>query len=297
MTESEIQSLLAKANNTAGEGALSTVDAEGNSTYTPETAPKPTPTNVPDEDGIIKATKPDDLTPEQAIALMDKIEGKAPPADPDAIIEEEIVEEDPVDFDALTLDEKIAHLQEQKDKEAGIEKNPLAEVDAKLDEANIEVSAMEREFIENGELSAESLASLKKAGFDDTAIEAYITTKVAQETAKSDKAISDICGSKENFTAMSDWMTENLSEGELDRYNKGVQGEHYQTYLENMYNKYTNSKPATTRTVRQKGAVITNTASDTYASTAEMVVAIQNPRYKNDVEYRNSVIRKVQKMK
>ena len=291
MTEAEIQGLLAQANNTAGKEALGTVDSDGNSTYEPAPAPK----NVPDEDGIIKGTKPDDMTPEEAIAFMDKMEGKEAPAEEPAV--EEVEEEDPVDFESLSLDEKIKHLQEQKDKEAGIVPDPLAEVNKKLADAEVEVSDMEREYIENGELSAESLASLKKAGFDDTAIEAYITTKVAQETAKSDKAINEICGSKDNFTAMSTWMTENLSDAELDRYNKGVQGEHYQTYLENMYNKYSKAQPATTRTVRQKGVVTSKAGSDTFASTAEMVNAMQNPRYRSDIEYRNEVIRKVQRMK
>ena len=292
MTEGEIASMLATANATAGEGAVNSVDPEGN--YTPEPVAPVAP--QPDADGIIKGVKPDDMTPEEALAYMDKIEGKnQPPVEP--VVEAPVVPTiTPEDFDALSLDEKIAHLQSEKDKEAGIVPNPLAKIDEKLAEEKIDVSAMEAQYLEDGELNAESLASLKKAGFDDTAIEAYITTKVAQETARSDKAIDDICGSRENFDGMSKWMTENLSDAELDKYNAGVKGEHYQTYLENMFNKFQGANPAPTRTIRQTGAPVVVTASEGYASSAEMIVAMQNPRYKNDVAYRNSVIRKVQKM-
>jgi hypothetical protein len=293
MTEQEVQAMLATANAQAGATAVANVDDDGNVNVS---APEATP-NTPNEDGVIKGVKPAQPTPEEAVALMDKIEGKESNSVEPTTTEEPVSTEDPeVDITTLPLEEQIAKLQEKLDAQNGVEKAPLSEVEAKLSEANLDLKDYEKMYLEQGSLDAETLESLKKAGFNKTAVDAYISTRVAQEKQRSSQAINDVMGSQDNFEAMSKWMVDTLNESELEAYNKGVSSEHYKVYLSDMYARYSKANPPAQTIVRQRGVQTTQDASNTYSSTAEMIGAMRDRRYGKDPQYTQEVRAKVSRM-
>ncbi len=273
MTPEEVASLLAQSN------ALSTEPSS----------------NVP-----VNTTP--NITPEKAVELMDEVESREVTATgvevvPEAVTEvtEEVVEE--VDISKMSLSEKIEHFQALKDAEEA-EANPLAEVDKQLEAKNIDLTALEQEYINEGALTEESLKSLKDAGFDQVAVDAYIATKEASAQAEVSTLITNVCGNQESFDAMAEWMQVdgNLTQAELDTYNKNVSGEHKAIYLENMYNKYKSATPTPARVLRANGSQVKTTATNTFNSQAEMVEAMQDPRYAKDPHYANTVRQKIARM-
>jgi len=247
------------------------------------------------------------ITPEEAFKLAEKHENKTVNSVGQEIFKEEQTEvtvepeevktDDAPDLTGLSIDEQIKVLNEYKAKQEAIE-NPLASVEKKAEEAGIDGEQYVKEYIQNGELSEESYKSLEKAGFDKVAIDAYIEAREIKSEKLVNKAIADVCGTKEAFSEMSNWMIDNLTQQELDRYNAGIQTDNYLLHLENMFLKYQSNKPKSVRTLRADGSQVRVT-SDTegYKSQGEVVIAMQDPRYKSDAEYRKTVQRKVALMK
>lgn len=247
------------------------------------------------------------LTPEEAVALVDAHENVELTSTGETVVpskeaEEEVVvkegdvetkQEETLDLTGMTLDEQIEALKAEKLKQEQAD-NPLKQVEDKIEDKGLDISEMAQEYINNGELSEDTVKSLHEAGFDDLAIEAYIETKTTLATQKADKAIEAVCGTKENFSEMTAWMQDNLSDAEFDAYNEGVQGKHFKVYLENMYTRYSNSKPAEQRLIRKSGVAVTHTNDSLgFSSQSEMITAMNHPRYKSDVAYRREVQRKV----
>lgn len=247
------------------------------------------------------------LTPEQeranALAILAKYEnadinpetGEVILKDSQKVEKKEEQEEE--DFSKLPLEEQIKALQDKLAKEKGEEPekvDPLKTVEKKVEDAGLNLSDYEKQYLEDGVLSEESLKSLKDAGFDETAIEAYINTRTSQEESKAMAVIEDVCENKQNFDSMVEWMQENLDESEIDEYNKGVTSEHAKVYLKDMYGRF--SQDTSTRTIRNRGGrVTTSEAQETFKSQYDMASAMSDPRYEYDPAYRAQVRAKAMK--
>lgn len=186
-----------------------------------------------------------------------------------------------------TPEQEIARLRKELEEAKNPKKetkNPLEEVENKAKEAGIDIPEMYKEYINNGELSPESLKSLLDAGFNQTAIDAYIETKTVQSQAEADALISSTVGTKEVYTKMADWMIANLTEAELDTYNNGVNSEHAKIYIENMFTKY--SKAVTPPTIiRDNGYVREGNQVKGFVSLNAQTMALADYRYGRDAKY------------
>lgn len=207
-------------------------------------------------------------------------------------------EEEPKANEPETPEQEIARLKKELEEAKNPKKdtkNPLEEVENKAKEAGIDIPEMYKEYINNGELSPESLKALLDAGFNETAINAYIETKTVQSQAEADAIISETVGTREVYTKMSEWMITNLSEAELDRYNNGVNTEHAKIYIENMFIKYTKAVTPPT-IVRDNGYVREgNQPSAGFKSLNEQNLAMADIRYGKDAKYTAQVRDKVLK--
>lgn len=289
MDDATIKSLLAQANAQGGQATPAP---------TPKVEEEEVPQSTPSSEVV-------ELTPEQQRAKALEVLAKYEQAqvnektgevtlDDDKKIEEVVEEED---ISKLPLEEQIKKLQEKLAEENGEksqEVDPLAKVEAKIEEKGLKLSDFEAEYVEEGGLTEKSLKSLADAGFDKTAVEAYISTRIAQDNAKTDATINSVCENQENFEAMVEWMQTNLDKAELQEYNEGVKTEHAKIYLKDMYSRY--SKDASTRTIRGNGRKTTADSSDTFASEMEMVKAMSDSRYETDPVYRRNVRLKASRM-
>lgn len=223
------------------------------------------------------------LSPEERLSIETELKGLKVEDTPDNLEETE------------TSEQTIARLQKELE-EAKIGKkdtNPLAEVENKAKEAGIDIPEFYKEYVENGELSSESLKSLLDAGFDQTAIDAYISTKVAQGEKEAETIISQTVGTRETYNKMADWMRTSLTPEQIAEYDAGVNSPHAKIYIENMYTKYTT---ATVQPViiRNQGNITTSSQSVGFKSLNEQAMAIADARYGKDAKYTDEVRRKIQ---
>lgn len=223
------------------------------------------------------------LSPEDRLEIETELKGLKVEDTPENIEETE------------TPEQTIARLQKELE-EAKVGKkdiNPLAEVENKAKEAGIDIPEFYKEYVENGELSSESLKSLLDAGFNQTAIDAYISTKVAQGEKEAETIISQTVGTRETYNKMADWMRTSLTPEQISEYDAGVNSPHAKIYIENMYTKYTT---ATVQPViiRNQGNITTSSQSVGFKSLNEQAMAIADARYGKDSKYTDEVRRKIQ---
>lgn len=197
--------------------------------------------------------------------------------------------------DTETPEQTIARLRKELEEANSGKKetNPLAEVENKAKDAGINVPELYKEYVENGELSPESLKSLLDAGFNQTAIDAYISTKVAQGEKEAETIISQTVGTRETYNKMAEWMRTSLTPEQIAEYDAGVTSPHAKIYIENMYTKYTKAivQPVV---IRNQGNITTSLSNVGFKSLNEQAMAIADVRYGNDVKYTNEVRRKIQ---
>jgi len=146
------------------------------------------------------------------------------------------------------------------------------------------------EFAEAGSLSEKSYSELEKMGLNKQLVDAYIAGQQALSERENASIMSSV-GGEDNYKQMLDWSSKNLSEQEINTFNETLEKGTLQQvqlavaginarFLANTKepNLYSGSK---------------TTSNIGYQSVAEMLTDINNPKYKSDQAFRNSVEQKV----
>lgn len=146
------------------------------------------------------------------------------------------------------------------------------------------------EFLESGELSADSYAELEKAGYDRGMVDAYLEGQKALAATIAQKAY-EIAGGQSAYEAMVDWGAQHLSDEEIEAFDQAIQGTDAQkaAAIRDLKSRYTEAvgNPPTLINGSERS---TGTA---YESTAQMKADMKDPRYKNDPAFRAEVERKL----
>lgn len=163
------------------------------------------------------------------------------------------------------------------------------EADSTEPSSPLDFNRYSSEIAENGSLSDETISELEKAGIPRDIVEQYVSgTKALQDQAT--KQMYDSVGGEDSYNQMIEWASENFSEDEIDAYNKAIttDGASQKFALNGLKARYeaANGQPNLVRGATKK------TVSG-FRSTAEMVKAMSDPRYKNDPAYRADVENKV----
>lgn len=237
----------------------------------------------------------------EILELQTKLDDDSISVEDKEVIKLKLKELNPEDFkekanEAETPEQELIRIkQELEDLKSGkkeITDNPLKEIEDKAVEKGIEITELYKEYVLTGELSEASYNSLIEAGFNDTAIKAYIDTRTNIEQTKAIEVMTDVTGSVENYHTMVEWMKSNLTQAEIDNYDKGVNSEHYNTYVENMYNKF--SKATTEPVIIRNNGYVSNSEKQLgFKSINEQNLAMADSRYGNDNKYTTEVRNKV----
>jgi len=260
---------------------------------------------------VDESTQTGELTPEQAQQYLDKAE-QVPsqtisPEEAQLALEESQKQAEATKEE--TLEEKVVRLQKELEeaknppkKEEKPEVDPLKDVTDKAEKAGVKVSELEQEYINNGKLSEESMKALKEAGFTEEAVKAYIAVKEEQAFRRDDELLKTVgISSREEYVSMATWLYQNMDEATIVKYDKAMATESADVVIEKYYKLY---KEATGGSAQQKEpqqeatpvsirAGSTTPVSTSFKSEAEMVKAIQDPRYERDYTYRTDVIKKI----
>ena len=164
--------------------------------------------------------------------------------------------------------------------------------DALLLNENIDLAALEKEYQDKGELTAESYEAAAKAGFTKEVVDKYI----AGQQAIVDKQVTEIfefSGGKDQYIDLLEWAGEVLSEAEIDSFNKMVASNDVASIklaISGLKARKAEGEPKEPLRQIEGGSTA---VADKFESWAQVKEAMSDPRYETDPAYNNSVVQKI----
>ena len=149
------------------------------------------------------------------------------------------------------------------------------------------------EYQNNQSLSEKSYSELEAQGLSRDLVDNYIEGQSALADAQMNQ-IYNITGSKSNYEQMISWASENLSDSEVTAYNKLVETGTMEEAImaaTGLKARYDNAVGVTPNLI--KGGV--SDTSNAFQSTAEIIAAVNDPRYAVDTAYRQQVEDKIKR--
>ena len=167
--------------------------------------------------------------------------------------------------------------QQQVEQATGLDLNPFYE-----------------EFAKEGKLTDASYENLAKAGLDKNLVDSYIAGQ--QAIANNHVAsIQQAAGGADKYAELVQWAGNNLAEGEINNFNEIVEKGSLEAAtfaikgLKAQYDAQFGTQPDL---LQGQTAKVDN---DVFRSTAEVVRAINDPKYQNDNYYRKTVEDKIKR--
>ena len=145
------------------------------------------------------------------------------------------------------------------------------------------------EFFENGELSDDSFDTLETLGYPRNLVEAFIEGQKALVSGEQERMYAEV-GGPEAYAKMTEWASNNMTEEAKTAYNNAAQsGDMEQALLavRGLRDSYIRSEGQQPSLLQGRSSA--GPASSPFRSTAELVKAMKDPRYKEDSAYRADV--------
>jgi len=157
-----------------------------------------------------------------------------------------------------------------------------------------DIRPFSEEFAEKGELGEDSYRKLEEYGFPRELVDNYIQGMAAYSQQQSSQMMAAV-GGEEAYNQMTEWASKNLSEAEINAYNSIMDSgdpSQIDIAVRGMHARFSSND---TEPSLLQGE--TTNVSNGFRSTAEVVAAINDPRYSKDAAYRADVQRKIQSSK
>ena len=148
-------------------------------------------------------------------------------------------------------------------------------------------------FYENGELSEDNFRALEQSGIPREFVEAYVRGQEATMEAEV-SSITNSIGGQENYDAMVQWASANLPESEVDSYDDIVSTgttDAATMAVKGMYARYLSENGGSSMNIAKGGT--SGAAIQPFNSNAQVVEAMNDPRYQNDPAYRADVEKRI----
>ena len=176
-------------------------------------------------------------------------------------------------------------------------------IGSRLDEAGVDYQGMNTKWQETGKLEDDDYKALEGAGFSKDMVEAYLdgvqyrAEQDSQLAAKEVAAIKNEFGGEQVYTEMIQWAAANLDKGEVDAFNsmlKTSNPHQIRIAVAGIQAAYMNNAPREPKLV---GGRASRAAATKFESTAQVVAAMNDPKYKEDPAYRKQVEEKLSRSK
>jgi len=169
-------------------------------------------------------------------------------------------------------------------------KNPL-QAQAKTEQPSAISSvfqAAEQEFNETGQISDNTLSSLEKSGLPKQYVDNYLKGLEALGEQFQNKAYS-ITKGEEQYKAMTDWVANNLTEEEVETFNRGVASDDSTALftIKGMYARYNTESKEPKINLGQSSS--SNSTGERYESVSQLKEDMKNPLYQKDPAFRQKV--------
>ena len=160
-----------------------------------------------------------------------------------------------------------------------------------------EIQAMSDYAWENGSLTDEHYAKLAEAGYGRDVVDQFMAGQFAMVEGQR-SALINAGGGEERVNHMFQWAAQSLSPAEIDAYNAKLDGGGPDALIamETLVAKYEKSGVAIGGSM-VRGENTPAGDSSVFRSTAQVVEAMNDPRYKSDPAYRSEVQRKLGRSK
>ena len=159
----------------------------------------------------------------------------------------------------------------------------------------VDMGKFSQEYQSTGGLSQTSYDELAEAGYSKDIVDSYIGGVKAQSRSEIDnlKGIYDSVGGMENYNQMVQWAASNMTSEEKQSYNSindSGNMDAIRMNIDSLRNRYNKANGTDPKLVRGETAPATG---GKYESTAQIVEAMKDPKYKNDPAYRQEVYMKL----
>lgn len=161
--------------------------------------------------------------------------------------------------------------------------------------AGVDLNALGKEYVANGnKLTDASLDALKAKGISADVVSTYVKG-AEQQAAVIVSDIAAVAGGEDKLKQVLEWAKSNLLAPEIAAYNKILDaGDRLASKLafEGLHSRFRNATGS--EPTRTTGAAVSTTSGPApFASKAEMVAAMRDPRYKSDPGYRDTVAKRL----
>lgn len=162
-----------------------------------------------------------------------------------------------------------------------------------VENAGLNMSSLQDEYNEGGQLKDSSYEALAKAGIPKDYVDAFIKGQEAIATQTSNTLKQEV-GGAEAYNNMMNWASDNLNEAEINSFNKTVNGKDIEATrlaIQGLNARYKNSvgdEPSL-----QSANNPSSANAPGYRSWAEVTAAMNDERYASDDAYRTDVQNKL----
>ena len=176
-------------------------------------------------------------------------------------------------------------------------------IGSRLDEAGVDYQGMNTKWQETGKLEDDDYKALEGAGFSKDMVEAYLdgvqyrAEQDSQLAAKEVAAIKNEFGGEQVYTEMIQWAAGNLDKAEVDAFNSMLRTSNphqIRIAVAGIQAAYMNNAPREPKLV---GGRTPRPNTTKFESTAQVVAAMNDPKYKEDPAYRKQVEEKLSRSK
>ena len=160
-------------------------------------------------------------------------------------------------------------------------------------EAGLDFDELSNSYWEKGELDAAHYAKLEKAGIPKEIVDQYIAGQEALVSTTRNTVFNAV-GGEERYNDMTSWAADNLSEAEVNAYNRAVNsGDISASMMAVKGLKARFDADAGFEPTRQVRGETAKAGATTYRSIAELEKDMSDKRYWNDSAFRKDVERKL----
>ena len=176
-------------------------------------------------------------------------------------------------------------------------------IGSRLDEAGVDYQGMNTKWQETGKLEDDDYTALEGAGFSKDMVEAYLdgvqyrAEQDSQLAAKEVVAIKNEFGGEQVYDQMITWAAGNLDPAEVDAFNsmlKTSNPHQIRIAVAGIQAAYMNNAAREPKLV---GGRTPRPNTTKFESTAQVVAAMNDPKYKEDPAYRKQVEEKLSRSK
>jgi hypothetical protein len=158
-----------------------------------------------------------------------------------------------------------------------------------VENAGLDMSSLQQEYNEGGQLADKSYDALEKAGIPKDYVDAFIKGQeaIAQQTSNT---LKQEVGGADAYNNMMSWASDNLSEAEVNAYNSTVNGKDIEATklaIAGLNARFKNAEGVEPNL--QTGNRPSTSNAPGYRSWAEVTQAMSDERYTSDNAYRADV--------